>query len=496
MLSITAGQIADATQGRLVGSVARELAITGATTDSRLVEPGFMYIAKPGEHADGHDFAAAAVEAGAVLVLGEREVEANGATLPGVVVEDAVLAMGAVARAVVSLLRERGDVKIAGITGSAGKTTTKDLAAGILRGIGDTVSPIGSYNGEVGVPLTIFGAEAETRFMVLEMGANGVGNIEYLTSIAKPDVGVVLGVGSAHAGEFGGVANIARTKGEMVEALEPGDTAVLNADDPLVWAMRTRTRAGVLALTSDDALTDEEIRAQHPGARVLRATAVESRAGGCPSFDLVTPDGERGRVESQLIGAHHIVNLLAAAAIALSFGVPLADVVASLSEQKAASRWRMERTDRPDGVTVINDAYNANPESMRAALRALADMAEGRRTWAVLGGMLELGDASIEEHDAIGRYAVRLDISKVVAVGPLARPLWNGAVMEGSWGDEAVHVADLDEAQALLEDQLRPGDLVLFKSSRDSRLRELGDRIAWLTGANETTRDQQGAQTP
>ncbi|MCB4207706.1 UDP-N-acetylmuramoyl-tripeptide--D-alanyl-D-alanine ligase [Arthrobacter sp. UM1] len=494
MIPLTAQEIADATGGRLVGGAAPDAVVRGATTDSREVSPGFLFIAKPGEHADGHDFIPAALDQGAALVLLERECEAGGRPVPGVLVEDAVLGMGAVARRVVDRLRAGGQVRIAGITGSAGKTTTKDLVAGLLRPLGPTVSPIGSYNGEVGVPLTIFTAEEDTRYMALEMGANGLGNIEYLTSIARPDVGVVLGVGSAHAGEFGGVENIAKTKGEMVEALEPEGVAVLNADDARVWAMRSRTRAQVLALTADDSLSDEEVSAQHPGARVLRARGVSMRPGGMPSFELVGPDGSTARVDAQLIGAHHVTNLLAAAAVGLSFGVPLEDVAASLSSQKAASRWRMERTERPDGVTVVNDAYNANPESMRAALRALADMAEGRRTWAVLGGMLELGDTSIEEHDAIGRYAVRLNVSKVLAVGPLARPLFNGAVMEGSWGDEAQHVADIDEAERVLAEQLQPGDLVLFKSSRDSRLRELGDRIACQSGTTPASVDHQGDQ--
>lgn len=493
MLILTAQEIADATGGRLVGGADPQLTVTSATTDSREIQAGGLYVAKPGEHVDGHDFAGQALEAGAVLVLLERQLEVSGAPVPGVLVPDAVLGMGQVARLIVEKLRAKGRVKVAGITGSAGKTTTKDLIAGMVREVGPTVSPIGSYNGEVGVPLTVFTAEEDTEFLILEMGANHVGNIEYLTSLAKPDVGVVLGVGTAHAGEFGGVENIAKTKGEMVEALAPEDTAVLNADDPRVWEMRSRTTAQVVALTADDSRTDAELDAECPGVRVVRAANIGLLSGGYPTFDLVVPGGQSARVESKLIGAHHIVNLLAAVAVGLSFGLPLETIARSLSSQKAASRWRMERTERADGVTVINDAYNANPESMRAALRALADMAEGRRTWAVLGGMLELGESSIEEHDAVGRYLVRLNISKLIAVGPLARPLWNGAVMEGSWGDEAQYVEDLEKAEAVLRERLEPGDIVLFKSSRDSRLRELGDRIAFHTDSRPDADDHQGA---
>ena len=474
MIEFTAAEIADITNGRL----AAEPGITpgSVVTDSREATPGSLYVAKPGESADGHDFVAAAFERGTVLALVEHDVaDATGRSYPAIVVQDSVLAMGALAAETVRRIRASraasGEpLTVIGITGSAGKTTTKDLLAGILAAEGNTVAPQGSYNGEVGVPLTVFKAGADTRYLVIEMGATGVGHISYLAGMVRPDIGVVLVVGTAHAGEFGGVDNIALAKGELVEALPATGTAVLNLDDARVAAMAARTRATVLGCSAQPA---------RDGLPAVRAEAVELNSTGSPEFDLFLP-GESAayHVAAKLIGAHHIVNLLAAAAAAHAAGVPAASIAASLSTQTAASRWRMERTERPDGVTVINDAYNANPESMRAALRTLADLGRGRRTWAVLGAMLELGPDSIREHIAVGTQVVRLNISRLVVVGREARSLYVSAVNEGSWGDECVFAETPEEAYDLLQAELEPGDLVLFKSSNSIGLRHLGDRIA------------------
>ncbi|TLM81590.1 UDP-N-acetylmuramoyl-tripeptide--D-alanyl-D-alanine ligase [Pseudarthrobacter sp. NamE2] len=472
MIAFTAAEIAEITSGRLDA----DPGITPLTvvTDSREATPGSLYVAKPGEHADGHDFAAAAFEAGAVLALAERPVAAaDGTPLPSVLVPDAVLAMGALAAEAVRRIRaaraEAGEeLTVVGITGSAGKTTTKDLLAGIFAARGNTVAPKGSYNGEVGVPLTVFQANTDTRYLVIEMGATGVGHIKYLMEMVKPDIGVVLVVGTAHAGEFGGVDNIARAKGELVEGLAANGTAIINLDDDRVAAMRSRTKATVLGFSAEG----------HADAAVLALNA-DTNSAGNPEFDLLLPAGDGPHhVSSRLIGAHHTGNLLAAATAAYAAGVPGADIASGLSNQAAASRWRMERTERADGVTIINDAYNANPESMRAALRTLADLGRGRRTWAVLGAMLELGDDTIREHTAVGTQVVRLNISRLVVVGREARPLYVSAVQEGSWGDECVFAETAEEAYELLNAELEPGDLVLFKSSNSVGLRHLGDRIA------------------
>jgi UDP-N-acetylmuramoyl-tripeptide--D-alanyl-D-alanine ligase len=473
MIAFTAAEIADITSGRLLADP--RLTPGSVVTDSREAIHGSLYVAKPGENADGHDFMEAAFNRGAVLALAEREVaDADGKSYPAIVVEDAVLAMGALAAEAVRRIRARREAAgeqftVIGITGSAGKTTTKDLLAGILSKEGNTVAPQGSYNGEVGVPLTVFQAGFDTRYLVIEMGATGIGHISYLCTMVRPEIGVVLGVGTAHAGEFGGVDNIAVAKGELVEALAADGTAVLNLDDPRVAAMAARTQAAVFGFSSRDA------GAEGPVARALQ---LDTNAAGHPEFDLALPGEEPVHVSSRLIGEHHVANLLAAAAAAHAAGVPAARIADSLSSQAAASRWRMERTERPDGVTVINDAYNANPESMRAALRTLADLGQGRRTWAVLGAMLELGEESIREHTAVGTQVVRLNISRLLVVGREARPLYVSAIQEGSWGEECIFAETADEAFEVLEDQLEPGDLVLFKSSNSVGLRHLGDRIA------------------
>ncbi len=472
MIALTAAEIADITNGRLAADPG--IVPVSVVTDSREAAAGSLYVAKPGENADGHAYVGAAFERGAVLALTERDVsDDDGRPYPAVVVDDAVIAMGALAAESVRRIRAARAAQgepftVIGITGSAGKTTTKDLLAGILSRAGATVAPQGSYNGEVGVPLTVFGADAGTRYLVIEMGATGVGHIKYLAEMVKPDIGVVLCVGSAHAGEFGGVENIAKAKGELVEALGPDGTAVINLDDARVAAMASRTRATVLGTT----------------ATGVSGSAVEARnadidGDGHPEFELYLPDGGvPHRVHSKLIGAHHITNLLAAAAAAFAAGLPAAAIADSLSEQLPASRWRMERTERADGVTIINDAYNANPESMRAALRTLADLGQGRRTWAVLGAMLELGEDSIREHTAVGTQVVRLNISRLVVVGREARALYIAAIQEGSWGEECSFTETADEAYELLQAELAPGDLVLFKSSNGVGLRYLGDRIA------------------
>jgi len=473
MITLTSAEIAAATGGRLVDGTP-EATVSSVTTDSREVREGTLFVAKRGENADGHDFIPAALEAGATLVLAEREsLDARGAGVPSVIVDDAVAALGAVARAVVRRVRERGRLRVVGITGSAGKTTTKDLLAAILETEGPTVKPFNSYNGEVGLPLTACGIDEDTRFLVAEMGADHVGNIAYLADVVEPDVGVVLMVGTAHVGEFGGVENIEATKGELVEALPESGVAVLNADDARVWRMRERTAAPVLAF-GEGAGAEGGVRALDAGVD----------ADGHPVLTLRFPDGAEHRIVSGLIGRHHVANVLAAAAAAHALGVAPERIASTLHGLGPGSRFRMERTERADGVSVINDAYNANPESMLAALQTLAalgrpdELGNARRTWAVLGEMRELGQERIAEHDRLGRLVVRMNISRTLVVGAGAKPTYNAAVMEGSWGDEACYVETLDEAYELLSERLLPGDIVLFKSSNGSRLHQLGERVA------------------
>ncbi|MGI8760603.1 MAG: UDP-N-acetylmuramoyl-tripeptide--D-alanyl-D-alanine ligase [Jatrophihabitantaceae bacterium] len=461
MIALTLAEVATIVQGRVVGADPAALVTGPVEFDSRLVEPGGLFLALPGEYVDGHDFLGAAFERGAVAALVTRECAG-----PCVVVADGFAALAALASAVV---RRLPGLTVVAITGSSGKTSTKDVLAQLLARIGPTVAPPGSFNNELGHPYTVLRATPTTRFLVLEASARGLGHIRHLTEIAPPDIGVVLNVGSAHLGEFGSREVIAQAKGELVEALVPHGLAVLNADDPVVLAMAARTAARVRTVGS--AATAD-----------VRATAVSLDELGRAAFTMHVA-GRSAAVRLRLVGAHQVANVLAAAAVALECGASLDDVAAALGEVHPSSRWRMELTERSDGVLVINDAYNANPESMRAALQALAAvarprLASGGRSFAVLGPMAELGASGPGEHDALGRLAARLQVSALVAVGEQARAIARGAAREPSWAGESRWVPDADSAVAVLRAQLRAGDVVLVKASRAARLERVALAIA------------------
>ncbi|WP_407318204.1 UDP-N-acetylmuramoyl-tripeptide--D-alanyl-D-alanine ligase [Isoptericola halotolerans] len=463
MIELTAAEVAAATTGTLHADGA--VPVTGpVVVDSRQVAPGALFVAVAGERADGHDFAAAAVGAGAALALTTRPLDG----VPCVVVADVEVALGELARTVLARLRTDGDVRVVAVTGSVGKTTTKDLLGQLLApdtGADAIVVPAGSFNNEIGLPLTVLRATPATRVLVLEMGADAPGNIADLTRIAPPDVGVVLAVGTAHLGRFGDVEAIARTKGEMVEGVRPGGTVVLNVDDSRVSAMAGRADPSTTVVTFGT-IPSADVRA--------RDVTVDA---GRARFTLVTADGE-APVALRLVGAHHVTNALAAAAAARRLGVTVEDAAARLSTATPLSPHRMAVTERPDGVTVVDDSYNANPDSMRAALRTLAVMAgRTRRSVAVVGEMLELGDAARVEHDAIGRLAVRLNVKRLVVVGEGAYHVHEGAQQEGSWGEESVFVPDLEAALEVLDAELTDGDVVLVKASQGSGLWRLADQL-------------------
>lgn len=486
MIELTAAQVAAATGGRLHADP--DVTVTGAVIiDSRDAAPGALFVALPGERVDGHDFAATAVEAGAALVLAARELDG----LPTVVVDDPQAALGDLARHVLATVRSDADggaaPRVVAVTGSVGKTTTKDLLGQLLTpeagGEHAIIVPQGSFNNEIGLPLTVLRVTAATRYLVLEMGADRVGNIAYLTRIAPPDVGVVLAVGVAHVGHFGSVEAIARTKGEMVTGVVDGGTVVLNADDLRVAAMAGNAAPGTTVQTFGTI----------PSADV-RAEDVTVDPAGRASFTLrVTRGGEaedeRADVALQLVGPHHVSNALAAATVALRLGVSVSDVAKRLSGATPRSPHRMAVTERPDGVTVIDDAYNANPDSMKAALRTLAVVAgRTRRSVAVLGEMRELGDGARAAHDEIGRLVVRLNIKQLIVVGDGAYHIHEGAMQEGSWGSESIFVPDLDAARTLLDESLEPGDVVLVKSSLGSGLWKLGDHLSLVETAEDNNK--------
>jgi UDP-N-acetylmuramoyl-tripeptide--D-alanyl-D-alanine ligase len=459
MIRLTLAEVADAAGGTRTGDRSDTAEISGVVTvDSRTVGPGDLFVALPGERVDGADFVAAAAQAGAAAALSTRPDDA----LPTVVVDDPVAALGRLAAAVHTRLAAAG-VRTVGITGSSGKTSTKDLLGQVLAAAGPTVSPPGSYNNDIGLPLTVLSADEQTRFLVLEMGARGPGHIARLCRIARPDVGVVLNVGSAHLGEFGSAEVIAQAKGELVEALPGSGTAVLNADDPRVIGMAPRTRARVVTTG-----------VREPAD--VRATGVRLDGSGRAQFTLVAAGGEH-EVALRVVGEHQVANALSAAGAALAVGMGPAAVAAALSAAEPRSRWRMEVGRRPDGVTVVNDAYNANPESMRAALAALTAL-PGERRIAVLGAMAELGPGGGAEHERLGRDAAAAGVDLVVAVGADAVGIASGAAAAGRRpGEESVHVPDRAAARALLSELLRPGDVVLVKASRSYGLERLAEDL-------------------
>ncbi|MFZ2963171.1 MAG: UDP-N-acetylmuramoyl-tripeptide--D-alanyl-D-alanine ligase, partial [Rhodoglobus sp.] len=429
-------------------------------TDSRRIEPGSIFFAMPGEFTDGHLFVSDAIDRGAELVIAERELELD---VPQVVVANGVAALADLAREVVARVRAKGGLRVVAITGSNGKTSTKNMLAAILGAEGPTVAPPGSFNNDVGAPFTMLGIDEATRYLVVEMGADAVGDIARLVSIVVPDVAVVLKVGLAHIGKFGDIDAVGRAKSELVAGLPADAVAVLNADDSRVEAMSALTAARVERFGFSDSAD-------------VRAEDVDVTASGT-SFTVVA-DGERRPVVLRILGEHNVMNAIAAIAAARALGVPLERSVRALEALVRAERWRMEVLVAPEGYTVINDAYNASPDSMAAALKTLAQVRGEGRSFAVLGEMAELGDYADEEHDRIGRLAVRLNVSQLVVVGHRARHIHNAAGLEGSWDGESILVADAEAAYDVLRDQLRPGDIVLVKASNSVGLKALGDRLA------------------
>ncbi|NKZ12093.1 UDP-N-acetylmuramoyl-tripeptide--D-alanyl-D-alanine ligase [Mycolicibacterium septicum DSM 44393] len=508
MIEMTIARIADIVGGELADITAEEAASTRVTGtvefDSRAVGPGGLFLALPGARSDGHDFAAAAVASGAAAVLAARPVG-----VPAIVVSPepgaadaasgalefdtdgsgaAVLAALAKLAAAVAAELVADGLTIVGVTGSSGKTSTKDLLAAVLEPLGQVIAPPGSFNNELGHPWTVLRATPETDYLILEMSARHPGNIAALAAIAPPQIAVVLNVGTAHLGEFGSREAIANTKAELPQAVPASGVVILNVDDTAVAAMAAKTEARVVRVSRE------------PGSEV------DVWAGPVALDDLARPrftlHANGGEVEVALAvhGDHQVGNALCAAAVALQCGAGLDQVAAALAGAGPVSRRRMQVGTRADGVTVINDAYNANPDSMRAGLKALAwmsrqspgDLHGKRRSWAVLGEMAELGDDAITEHDAIGRFAVRLDVSRLIVVGTgrTMNAMHHGAVMEGSWGSESTMVDDADAALAVLRAELQPGDVVLVKASNSVGLGALADALVAAEDADDRNADR------
>ncbi|MEO6941633.1 MAG: UDP-N-acetylmuramoyl-tripeptide--D-alanyl-D-alanine ligase [Terrimesophilobacter sp.] len=465
MIALTLADLATIVSGDVqrvppaVHSVTRQVVV-----DSRLVTPGAVFIAMRGETTDGHEFVHAAVEAGAAVIIAEHALDLP---VPVIVVDDSLRALTDLARENVARVRASGRLRVVAVTGSNGKTTTKNMLRAILETQGSVVAPRGSFNNQVGAPLSMLDVNEDTQFLVVEMGASARGDIARLVSIVVPEVAIVLKVGLAHAGGFGSIEETQKAKAEIVTRLPDTAVAILNTDDSLVSTMAAMTSARVVTFGLSD------------GADVQARNVATSAAG--TSFTLVHGE-ELHDVTLRLLGEHNVMNALASFAAAREFGVDAQSAITALEGMRRAERWRMELLHAPRDITVINDAYNASPDSMSAALKTLAEITRGtHRAVAVLGEMAELGSVADEEHDRVGRLVVRLNIDKLIVVGHAARHIHNAAGLEGSWDGESVLVGSPEEAYDLLRDALRPGDVVLVKSSNSAGLRLLGDRIAGVS---------------
>ena len=455
MIDLSLGDLAEIMHADLVGGRADSRVTAPVAIDSRAVVPGGLFVAVSGAQADGHDYAQDAARHGAMAVLGTRAT-----VLPTLVVADPVLALGALARRVVESLPQ---LTVLALTGSQGKTGTKDYLAEILSTVGDTIATAGNYNNELGVPLTLLRAEPSTRFLVVEMGARARGDIAYLSSLARPRIVGVLNVGVAHLGEFGTQDEIAATKGELVEGLPADAVAVLNADDPLTMAMVARTKARVLTFGRSGEVSSR---------------SVKSDEFGRPSFEI----GYAGRwehVRLSGLGAHQVANACAATGLALSAGVDLATCARALTACRLPSRWRMELTERADGLVVINDAYNANPASMAAAIDTLAGIGSrtGRRNVAILGEMRELGSDSVALHRQVGRHVAAAGIDVLVTVGGEGAEIWAGAHEDRATSVAGYPAPGRDEAIDWVRHNVSADDVVLVKASRGVALEHVATAL-------------------
>ena len=456
-MQASAQWIAEAVSGRLVGN---DVLVTGpVVTDSREAQAGSLYVARRGESADGHAFVSGAATRGAVAVIVEHEVDE---AVVQIVVEDSTVALGALARAHVEKLRSSGDLDVIAMTGSVGKTTTKDLLLQIMSEDGPTVAPKLSFNNEVGLPLTVLLADESTRHLVLEMGASGPGHITYLTDIVAPDVAIELCVGHAHVGGFGGFEGVAAAKAELIKGTRPGGPVILNTDDPNVEAMAPLATGRVIRFSASG---NERADVVARDVRLDRA----DRA----SFTLVTPEGE-APIDLKIVGRHHVANALAAAAGALTLGVSLQTVATVLSRARALSPHRMDvhelRVDGTD-LTLIDDSYNANLDSMRAGIAAVASIGRDSQRIAVLGEMLELGEDSQSLHQQVGALIADAGVDTLIGLGADAHYYLEGA--QGVPNREVA--ADPQDAARLALEHAQDGAVVLVKGSFGSQSWQVAD---------------------
>jgi UDP-N-acetylmuramoyl-tripeptide--D-alanyl-D-alanine ligase len=456
MYDLTLGQICDIVGGTLIGDPA--IKVSGISIDSRSCTSGDLFAAIVGERVDGHDYVDQAVSNGASALLTSQQVAGSQVIVPASpdALDPVIYAIAKISTHVRSLMR---GVEVIGITGSSGKTSTKDMIGQVLSYAATTHAPAGSQNNELGLPLTLLSAPRDVKYLVTEMGMRGLGHITYLCELAKPTIGVITNVGRAHIGEVGSIEGIAKAKSELVKAIQPTGVVVLNADDERVMAMREFTEATVFTYGFSSAAD-------------VRAENLQLTAYGNYTFDLVYR-GERIQTSIPMLGEHNVLNALAAGAVGIAVGMEVTDIARALTTLKQMSKWRMEVHQVPGNVTIINDAYNANPESMTAALETLTAIPAAGKKVAVLGKMHELGDDSDAIHAQIAKLAIKLGVSQVVVVGEAAKAYG----LPETTDQKSVWLPDFDSACDYIVKEVNSGDILLFKASRAEQFEVLADRI-------------------
>jgi len=445
--------------------------------DSRKVSKGDLFVAINGENVDGHSFCDAAIKQGAVAVITSKELPGvpsllvtNGNSNSQDVDQPTVIALGKLAN---YLLTKLPNIWKVAVTGSSGKTTTKDLLADLGKLIGPTVAPTGSFNNEIGLPQTVLECDENTRVLILEMGARRVGNITKLCEIAKPDTSLLLNIGTAHAGIFTSVEKILQTKSEIIQCLTSSDVAILNHED--VTFPKQITKAQIISFGLD-------------GADVSAKNVVLDENAQA-HYDLEY-QGKSSQVNLKIVGSHQVSNSLAAAAAFLKKGIDIDLVARTLSNSVAQSKWRMQIEVSKKNVIVINDAYNANPESMNSAIRTLNQIGAEKNTFAILGEMRELGDLSLVKHQEVAALILKLEIKKAIIIGSGAKPIYDFLSNNGYQG-KLQYVEIVEKGIAKARELIEPNDVVLVKASRSIGLERVANAIVSDFSENLTNTNNQ-----
>lgn len=451
MFVFSAAQIAEAVSGQLIKGYPKQL-FNQVSTDTRKIEKGALFIALEGENFDAHDFVQMAIDGGAEGLIVSRPVDLEGWEGVIIQVEDTLRALQQLA----SRNRQKFNALVVGVTGSNGKTTTKDMIASVLGEKYFTLKTEGNFNNQIGLPLTLLKLDDSYGAVVLEMGMRGLGEIALLAQIAEPDGAVITNIGETHIERLGSIENIARAKGEIFDYIPPGGFVVINGDDKKVREQAQRCHGRVIYFGTE---WDVHLKAEHI-----------STQKGKVSFLLKTSVGQI-EIHLPLPGRHNVMNALAAAGIGLEAGLTLNEIKKGL-ERTTVTSMRQEVLESPM-FTIINDTYNANPVSVKAALGVLADMAEGKRTVAILGDMYELGHREVEGHREVGAEAAALGIDVLVTVGELAGEIAIGASMEQESPEQIISFQKNDQLKEHLAQIVKKDDIILVKGSRGMKMEEI-----------------------